>query len=178
MFRLRSILVFAALLLPCAVRAQIAEGILMATQPLPSSSRGLAMSGNLISAADGIDALDYNPAALAPIALREFTIGLFNREHNSTANFFSNSSNASLDATSLSSLGIAAPFPTAQGHFAIGVSFDRVRDYTSSYSFSAVNPNSSYFNTKGFLTGFGSMPLSGTGYYDYNNQGNNRTVLQ
>src|SRR5581483_8426199 len=123
----------------------------------------LAMGGNLVSAADGLDALQYNPAALAPIAKREVALSLFNRDHGSTAQFFGSSSTASLDATALSSLGIAAPFATTQGHFAMAVSFDRVRDYTSSYSFKAVNPNSSYFNTQGFLTQNGVTPLTGYG---------------
>ncbi len=143
--------------------AQIAEGIGLSQDPLPSSSRGVAMGGSLISDATGVDALQANPAALAPLAERDVEIGLLNRDHGSTATFFGNASAASLDATSLGSLGIAAPFAVTQGHFAIGVSYDRARDYTTTYSFKAVNPSSSFFNTQGFLTGYGWVPLSGTG---------------
>ncbi len=173
MVRLKFIFFFTTLLVPCALvpglRAQVNEGILLGTQPLSSDARGTAMGGNLISAADGIDALDYNPAALAPIASREFTISGFNRDYNSNAGFLGSSSTSQFDAGALSSIGFASPFPTVQGHFATAISFDRVRDYTSAYSFSAVNPSSSYFNTKGFLTEGGSMPLtqSGTGNRDY-----------
>ena len=123
--------------------AQIAEGIGLSQDPLPSSSRGVAMGGSLISDATGVDALQANPAALAPLAERDVEIGLLNRDHGSTATFFGNASAASLDATSLGSLGIAAPFAVTQGHFAIGVSYDRARDYTTTYSFKAVNPSSS-----------------------------------
>jgi len=152
----RSIFIFLLLSMPCALRAQVIEGLQLATQPLPSGSRGLAMGGSLISSADGIDALDFNPAAIAPLTSREITISIFNRDHTSTADFFNTSSTASLNAMSLSSLGIAAPFSTTQGHLAVGISFDRVRDYTSSYSFKAVNSTSSYFNTRGFLQDFGN----------------------
>ncbi len=133
------------------VRAQLLEGLELTTQPLPSGARGLAMGGNLISSANGVDALDFNPAAIAPIRSRELTLSLFNREHASNAQFLGTSSTASLNAMSLSSIGIAAPFPTTQGHFAVGIAFDRIRDYTSTYHFSAVNPTSSYFNTQGFI---------------------------
>ncbi len=159
-------LIFSALfLIPCSLRAQLNEGILLGTQPLPADSRGMAMGGNLISAADGIDALDYNPAALAPIASRIFTIGLLNRDHSSTASFLGSSSALEFDQASLSSLGIAAPFPTVQGHVAMGLSFDCVRDYTSTYSFSGLNQNSSYFSTQGFLQDYGNQSYLGNREY-------------
>ncbi len=168
MSRIKYLLLTAMFFAPSVLRAQINEGVLLSTQPLPSDSRGAAMGGNLISAADGIDALDYNPAALAPIASRIFTIGLFNRDHSSDAQFLGSSSNSEFDQASLSSVGIAAPFPASRGHIAMGISFDRVRDYNSAYSFSAVNPNSSYFNTQGFLTQGGYFPLTGFGYHNNN----------
>ncbi|HET6401731.1 MAG TPA: hypothetical protein VFH95_10065 [Candidatus Kapabacteria bacterium] len=167
----RSIFIFLVLLVPCALRAQLLEGLQLTTQPIPSGSRGMAMGGSLISAAEGIDALDFNPAAIAPIASHEITFSIFNRDHASTADFFGTSSTASLNAMSLSSLGIAAPFPTTQGHAAMGISYDRVRDYTSSYSFKAVNPNSSYFNTRGFLQDQGTNPTDASNgdYLDQTN---------
>jgi hypothetical protein len=145
---------------PVALRAQIPQSDLMlATQPLSSDARGTAMGGNLISAANGIDALDYNPADLVAIQSRLFTISGFNRDYSSTASFLGSSSNSNFDAGALSSVGFATKWPTVQGNFVTAISFDRVADYTSAYSFSAVNPNSSYFNTQGFLqqtTGYGN----------------------
>jgi hypothetical protein len=164
MSRIKFLLFTVIFFTPNLLYAQINEGVLLSTQPLPTDSRGMAMGGNLISAANGIDALDYNPAALAPIASRIFTIGFFNRDHSSDAQFLGSSSNSQFDQMSISSVGVAAPFATVQGHAAIGISFDRVRDYNSAYSFSAINNNSSYFNTQGFLTQGGYFPLSGFGY--------------
>ncbi|GEM_PF-2365960 len=144
---------FAILLsaLPSVATAQFSEGLLLSTDPLPSGARGLAMDGSLISAADGISALDFNPAALAPLASQEFSFSLFNRTHGSTADFLGSSSTSSINSTSFSGIGLATPFSTTRGHFAMGVSFDRVRDYDGTYSFKAVNPNSSFFNTQNFL---------------------------
>jgi len=140
-----------AFLAPVAANAQFNEALLLSQDPLPSGSRGMAMGGSLISAADGVDALEFNPAALALLPRNDFTLSLFNRGYSSDAEFLGMSSDASQSQFSLSSIGIAYKYPTVVGHFATGISFDRVQDYTSSYSFSAVNKNSSLFNTQGFL---------------------------
>jgi hypothetical protein len=164
-----SVLAALTVFIPDIANAQFSEGLLLSGDPLPSGSRGMAMGGSLISAADGIDALAFNPAALAPLASREFTLSLFNREHTSTAAFLGSSSDASVSQFSLSSIGIAYPYPTVTGHLALGVSYDRVQDYTGTYSFSAVNPNSSLFNTQGFInqpTGYGNRNRD---YLDNNN---------
>ena len=164
-------LILAIFFLPSVLFAQSLEDALrLSTMPLPTGSRGLAMGGNLISSADSYDALDYNPAALAPLAARDFGISIFNRDHQSAAQFFGQSSNTSIGQASLSSLGLAAPFPTVQGHFAVGISYDRVRDYTSSYTFKAINPNSSFFNTQGFVSDRGNPEGGGNrGYLSDNN---------
>jgi hypothetical protein len=167
---------FGCFTLPSALRAQIAQSDLMlATQPLSSDARGTAMGGNLISSATGIDALDYNPADLVAITGRMFTISGFNRDYSSNASFLGSSSNSTFDAGAVSSVGFATQWPTMQGHFVTAISFDRVADYTSAYSFSAVNPNSSLFNTQGFLSN--GTPMSGTGYFNHNGQGINQSFL-
>ncbi len=142
----------ALMLTPLATSAQsISDGVRLATELIPTNSRNEAMGGNLISAADGYSALDANPAALAPLAQKEFALSLYNRSYNSTAMFLGNSAQASLSNLALSSLGLAYPYPTVQGHLAVAVSYDRVRDYHATYGFKGVNPNSSLFNTKDFV---------------------------
>ncbi len=176
MSRIKYLLFLTIFIVPGALRAQIAQSdLLLATQPLSSDARGTAMGGNLISAANGIDALDYNPADLVAIQSRLFTISGFNRDYSSNASFLGSSSNSNFDAGALSSVGFATKWPTVQGSFVTAISFDRVADYTSAYSFSAVNPNSSYFNTQGFLSS--GTPSSGQGYYRYNGQPNNQNYL-
>jgi hypothetical protein len=154
-------IIIVAIAAPSMAYCQFIEGIDLSSQPLPSGSRGQAMAGSLIAVPGGIASLEYNPAALAPLESNEFSFSVFNRDHASTALFFGNSSDNSLSRTSISSLGLAAPYPVTQGHLAIGISFNRVRDYTSTYSFSAVNRNSSLFNTKGFITTNGIAPYYG-----------------
>jgi hypothetical protein len=181
MSRIKFLLIFTIFVsaysaVPGALRAQIPQSDLMlATQPLSSDARGTAMGGNLISAATGIDALDYNPADLVAINGRLFTISGFNRDYSSDASFLGSPSNSTFDAGALSSVGFATKWPTAQGRFVTAISFDRVADYTSAYSFSAVNPNSSYFNTQGFLSN--GTPISGPGYYNRFGQPNNQNYL-
>jgi hypothetical protein len=176
MSRIKFLFFLIVFVAPSALRAQIPQSdLLLATQPLSSDARGTAMGGNLISAANGIDALDYNPADLVAIQSRVFTISGFNRDYSSDASFLGSSSNSTFDAGALSSVGFATKWPTVQGSFVTAVSFDRVADYTSAYSFSAVNPNSSYFNTQGFLSN--GTPISGAGYYNHNGQGINQSVL-
>lgn len=137
------------------VTASYAQGLpdalRIATDQLPAGSRGLAMGGSLISAADGVSALEANPAALAPLASREFSMAFFYDQHQSDATFFNAPSSASQGNFSLGALGIAAPFETTRGHFAVGISYDRVREYNSTYAFHAVNPSSTLFNTRDFL---------------------------
>ena len=146
-------LAFALILLPSISSAQsISDGVRLATELLPSGSRSQAMGGNLISAADGYSALDANPAALAPIPSKDFGISLYNRSYNSNAFFLGSSESASLSNLALSSAGFAVPFKTTQGHMAVAISFDQVRDYHTTYEFKGANPgSSSLFNTQQFI---------------------------
>jgi hypothetical protein len=157
-------LMAAAFLAPAVAKAQFNEALLLSQDPLPSGSRGMAMGGSLISAADGVDALEFNPAALVLMPRSDFTLSLMNRGYSSDATFLNTTSDASQSSFTLSSIGIAYKYPTVVGHMTFGVSFDEVQNYTSSYSFSAVNPNSSLFNTQAFLN---QPPGYGNGNRNY-----------
>ncbi|MDP4198325.1 MAG: hypothetical protein Q8922_04595 [Bacteroidota bacterium] len=150
---LRSLALLLALALwPTALMAQgLADALRLATDPLPSGARSLAMGGGLISAAEGYSALEANPAAIAPLGTREFGLTLFDNNHSSSSQYFDQTSTASINAFSLGSLGLAAPFATVQGHLAVGVSYDRQREFNTTYRFDAVNPTSTLFNTRGFI---------------------------
>jgi hypothetical protein len=141
---------------------QLIDALRLSTQPLPSGSRGLAMGGSLISAADGLDALDFNPAAIAPLPAKELEFSLFDRNHASTASFFQTPSDATLTNFAFSSIGVATPFETTRGHFALGISYDRLYDYTASYGFSGINPTTSHFNsTQGDVKQYGTVTEEG-----------------
>lgn len=138
--------------LPVASEAQsLLDGIRLAEPQLGTGTRSLSMGGAMVAATNDYTSLDWNPAALTLLQFSEFSISLWSGAHNSEASFFGATSNNDLTNTTLSSVGTAMPLPTERGHFAFGVSYDRAQDYTNAYSFKAVNPNSSFLNTQGFV---------------------------
>jgi hypothetical protein len=149
----RSITLALALLgLPTMVAAQSVEDALrLSTESLPTGGRGLAMDGSIISAVKDYSALAINPAALAPLKKNEVYFAIWNRDHNSTASFLGIDQGANETSTNVSSVGAAFPVATTRGHFAVGISYDRTKDYSTSYKFSAVNPSSSFIDTRGFI---------------------------
>jgi hypothetical protein len=156
---------------PRAFAQGLPDALRIVTDPLPAGSRGLAMGGSLLAGADGVSALEANPAAIAPLASREFSMSFFYDQHHSDATFFNFPSSASQGNFSLGELGLAAPFEATRGHLAVGVSFDRVREYNSTYAFHAVNPTSSLFNTTDFLRNPG-ITTGSTGNRSYLNDYN------
>src|SRR5436190_10222154 len=158
----RAAIVFAALLvLTSSGGAQeLPDALRLVTDPLPAGSRGLAMGGSLLAGAEGVSALEANPAAIAPLGSAEFTTSFFYDQHQSNATFFGATSNGSQGNFSLGELGLAAPFETERGHLAVAISYDRVREYNSTYAFHAVNPTSSLFNTTEFIRDPGFLESS------------------
>lgn len=138
--------------LPIASQAQsLLDGIRLAEPQLGTGARSFGMGGAMVAATNDYTSLDWNPAALTLLQFSEFSISLWSGVHNSEAGFLGTTSNNDLTNTTLSSIGTAMPLPTERGHFAFGISYDRVQDYTNAYSFKAINPNSSFLNTQGFV---------------------------
>src|SRR5207248_172732 len=125
-----------ALIIAHSSHAQTLDDALrLATDPLPSGARSLAMGGGLISAAQGISALEANPAAIAPMETREFVLDFFDDAHKSQAIYLTQPQSTSQSQFSLNSLGLAGPWAVTRGHLAFGISYDRVREYNSTYAF-------------------------------------------
>jgi hypothetical protein len=165
--KLRLVLLLSFFTLGADVSAQgLSDGVRLMRDPLPVGSRSTGMNNSLIAGANDYSALALNPAALAPISFREFGITLFHRASESQASFLGNTSNATLGNTELGTLGFAFAVPAKRGHLAFGISYDRVLDYSNRYSFSAVNPNSSFLNTRGFIADPKNR-LSGESIEDY-----------
>ncbi len=166
----RTIYIFASILIFTGIaRSQsLTDGIRLGTEPIGTGARAIAMGGAAIANANDFSTLDWNPAALTLITYTEFTLsGLF-KTHHSTASFLGTSADQSLTNFDLGSLGYITPIETNRGHLAFGISYDRVRDYHSTYSFSAVNPKSSLLDTKGFVNDQGnSFGLSTQNYQNY-----------
>lgn len=128
----------------------------LAQEPLGTGARAISMGGAAIANANDFSALDWNPAALTLMDFGEINLSLFIKGHNSTASFYRISSDESLTNTDLASFGFASPVLTTRGHLAYGISYDRVQDFNSAYSFSAVNSTSSFLDTKGFVKNEGN----------------------
>lgn len=148
------------------------DGVRLSEPQLGTGTRGFAMGGAMVAAADDYTALDWNPAALTLLKFSEFGISLWSGGSNSTAKFFNSVSNFDITNTTLSSVGTAMPFATERGHLAFGISYDRVQDYTNAYAFKAVNQGSSFLNTQGFVNDPGYHGGSFTDYVDELGQSN------
>ncbi len=154
------------------VRAQgLSDALRVSTNELPSGPRATGLNGSQIGTPGGFDALQWNPAAIAPNEFNEVGVSLYYRGHNSEAQFLGTSLGDNITTMSLGSLGLTSVSPTRRGHLVFGLSYDQVRDYTSSYSFSAVNPNSSFLNTQGFVNdpGLGPKTEPNQSYLDQTN---------
>ena len=161
-FIIASIIIFSGI-----TRSQsLTDAVRLAREPVGTGVRAISMGGAAIATANDYSALDWNPAALTLMDFGEINFSLYFKGHNSIASFLNTSADQSVTNTALSSLGYASPIPTSRGHLAFGISYDRVQDYNTTYSFSAVNSNSSFLDTKGFVNDPGFSSRNQT-YSDY-----------
>jgi len=159
MFKPLSYILASIILFSGVARSQfLSDAVRLSGEPLGTGARAISMGGTGIATANDFSALDWNPAALTLINSGEINFSLYFRGHNSTASFLNTSKDESLTNTALGSLAYATSVPTKRGHLAYGLSYDRVQDYNTTYSFKAVNPTSSFLDTKGFVNdpGFNS----------------------
>lgn len=167
------LLVFFLITAPIVTNGQtLLDGIRIAEPQLGTGARSFGMGGAIVAASNDYSSLDWNPAALTLLQFSEFSISLLSGTHNSEARYFDVQSINDLSNTTISSIGVAMPLQTERGHFAFGVSYDRVQDYTATYSFKAVNPNSSFLNTQGFVNDPGFHGGSFSEYIDELNANN------
>ena len=140
----------------------LSDAVRLSQEPIGTGARTIAMGGAGIATANDFSALDWNPAALTLINSGEVAFSLYFKGHNSTASFLGTSADQSLTNTALGTLAYVASVPTERGHLAFGISYDRVQDYKTTYSFSGVNTGSSFLDTKGFVNdpGFNSRNQS------------------
>lgn len=156
--KLRYVILFALCFAMSDLHAQnVADAVRVMRDPLPVGACSIGMNRSLIAGIRDYTALDLNPAAIAPISFREFGITLQHREQSSVASFLGTTSEAGISSTDLGSIGFGFRVPTAVGHFAFGLAYDRIRDYSNRYKFKAVNNTSSFLNTEGFIDDMGPL---------------------
>ncbi len=129
----------------------ILDGLRLGSNPLSIGTRSMAMGDAMIAASNDYSTLAYNPAALTLMEHGELALSVFFKNNSSSAQFLGTTSTDDITNTVPFSFGYAAPIETTQGHLAVGISLDRVADFTSSYKFKAVNPSSSFLDTRGFV---------------------------
>jgi hypothetical protein len=168
MYTRKLFVAFLFLFLASQVRAQsLTDAVRLGTEPFGTGARATAMGGAAIANANDYSALDWNPAALTLMNAAELTLSGFFKGHNSTAQYLGTIKSDDLTNFDLGSFGYAAGVPTTRGHLAFGISYDRVKDYNATYSFNAVNANSSLLNTQGFVLDKGNPSYSTTDYQNY-----------
>src|SRR5579872_1428767 len=146
----------------------LTDAVRLANEPIGTGARTVAMGGAGIASVNDYSALDWNPAALTLVNFGEINFSLYFRGHNSTASFLNTSEDQSVTNTALGSIGYVSAVPTSRGHLSFGISYDRILDYNTTYSFSAVNSKSSFLDTKGFINDNGNrFGLSTTDYRNF-----------
>ncbi|HET6511909.1 MAG TPA: hypothetical protein VFH43_06940 [Candidatus Kapabacteria bacterium] len=150
--KLRHVLLLASVFTSSELFAQnLSDAARLMRDPLPVGARSTGMNRSLIAGIRDYTALDLNPAAIAPIGFREFGLTISHRQQSSVASYLGTTAEADMGSTDLGSIGFGFRIPTDTGHFAWGISYDRVADYSNRYSFKAVNNSSSFINTRGFI---------------------------
>lgn len=100
------------------------------TSPLLTGARSLGMGGVGVAIADDATALTYNPAGLARLRRIEIA-GSFRRGTRDVDGEMSGSHfESSISGTDISSFRAAYPFPTFRGSLVVGLSMDRLYDFT------------------------------------------------
>jgi long-subunit fatty acid transport protein len=159
-----------ALLAVSTASAQnLLDAVRLSREPLGSGSRGIAMSAAMTAAANDYSALAWNPAALTLLEFQEFGLGMWLGSANSNASFLGSTTPDDVSNTIVNTIGLASPVETERGHLAFGLAVDRVIDYTRSYRFKAVNPSSSFLNTRNFLQDPGNRVSNYRDELDENN---------
>lgn len=158
MFKQTTIFFFFIIVFAGTAGAQsLTDAVRLAKEPMGSGARAISMGGAAIANANDFSALDWNPAALTLMEFGEINLALLLKDHSSTATFLGTSATDNITNFDLMSIAYASPIETNRGHLAFGISYDRVRDYTSTYTFSAVNQNSSFLDTRNFIDDPGKL---------------------
>ncbi|MFH1503012.1 MAG: outer membrane protein transport protein [Candidatus Eisenbacteria bacterium] len=100
------------------------------TTPLTTGARSLGMGGVAVAVADDATAVTVNPAGLARLQRIEVSAGFSRSSTDATGEMAGSAFESSISHTDLSSLRVAYPFPTFRGSLVIGLSSERVFDFT------------------------------------------------
>src|ERR1700741_2615617 len=135
-------------LIPHPGFSQFPEDVLRLSYPgLSVGARSLGMGLAYTGVANDFSATYWNPAGLGQMRLNEVTLGLSHISNNDQSDFFNKQQSFTNSSTSINSVGMVYPFPTARGSLVFSVGYGRQVDFASGLSFKGFNPNSSIIQT-------------------------------
>ncbi len=105
-------------------------------------ARALGMGNSYIALSDDASAMFFNPAGLGLINRIEVSGGLnYDKVENNTT-FFNSLSNEKDNSTKFNRFSVVLPYPTYKGSLVFGASFNSVKNFNTSLSFSGFNNGS------------------------------------
>jgi long-subunit fatty acid transport protein len=170
------ILAVAAVVLPASLSAQTIEDALrLSRQGTIVGARSAAMGNAFTGLANDYSALYWNPAGLGQLRRSELAVGMMTVSNTTDATLLGSSMSMDESATKLTEIGLALPFQVVRGSLVFGASYNRLGDYTNSYTVSAYNPYSSIqpslFNSDADYDLAWQLGLEDTLLFTYRDQG-------
>ncbi len=138
-FLLQFIITLLLFFLTTSSAQNLNDAIRLAEPGLGIGARALGMGNAYIALSDDASGMYFNPAGLGLLKRMETMGGLNYSRYTNDVTFFDNKTNYSNSNTKLDQIGFVFPFPTLQGSFVIGLSYNSVKDFTSALKFDGFN---------------------------------------
>lgn len=134
------LLLITCFILSSAVRAQgTADAYRILDNEIGFGARALGMGGAFMAVADDYSAAYWNASGLALMRDAQLYFGVANLNLASEASYQGRSTDESLSATKLSSIGFAYPLPTIQGSMVLAFGFQKIKDFNEITRFSGIS---------------------------------------
>lgn len=144
MKRALSIIFFLALAWSTQSQAQVIEdGLRLSHTGTVVGTRSAGMGNAFVGLANDGTALYWNPAGLAQLRTREFSIGLASMGVSNDASLFGVTQNGDNSQMVLTNLNFAVPFPVVRGSFVVAAGYNRILDFNGAMAVDVYNPQSS-----------------------------------
>ncbi len=136
-FSVLAILLFSV----ASTQAQIIDDALRLTTPgVTSNARALGMGNSFLSVSDDASAIYFNPAGLALVKRMEISGGLDYQKISNSTSFYGTNTDYSNSKTALNQFAFVLPFPTYQGSFAVGISYNQSKNFLGALKYDGFNP--------------------------------------
>lgn len=110
---------------------------------LGSSARALSLGNSYSALSNDYSGAFFNPAGLGLVSKQQVYGGLNYTSLNNNTSFFNNNSEVTNSSTDFSQFGMVFPVATFKGSLVFSIGYGRMKDFSKSLKFEAVNPNNS-----------------------------------